>query len=190
MDEEKRRLSELFWSRKIEIAKIEAARRQIDCAIELWFMDKDEVSIHTLAAAAYQIIHDIKEHRGEKRDLLYDSVLVKPEYRKKWTSTVKKWANFFKHADNDSEGKIEFSPFGNLMFIMFAMSGLRLLGERTSYPMNALVAWHVINEPVLITAEFRKHFADRIPVEDIEGVRAVSKEDFFNGYIRLSTAPR
>ena len=152
-------------------------------------MDKDEVSVHTLAAAAYQIIHDLKEHRGEKRDLLYDSVLVKPEYRNKWINAVKRWGNFFKHANNDPEGTIEFSPFGNLMFIMFAMSGLRFLGEKTSYSMNALTAWLVINEPVLITAEFRKHFADHIPIEDIEGFRLIPKAEFYASYIRLSTGP-
>ena len=72
MDEEKRRLSAHSWSKKVQISKIESARRQLDCAIELWFLDKDEVSIHTLVAAAHQIIHDIKVQRGEKRDLLYD----------------------------------------------------------------------------------------------------------------------
>jgi hypothetical protein len=190
MDEEKRRLSELFWSRKIEISKIEAARRQIDCAIELWFLDRDEVSIHTLAAAAYQIVHDIKESRGEKRDLLYDSVLVKPEYRNKWISAVKKWANFLKHADTDPEGTMEFMPFGNLMFIIFAIAGLRMLGEQTSYPMNALWVWLTIHQPSLVTAEFRKHFADRVPIEDVEGIRLMPKADFFKSYIRLSAGPR
>ena len=62
----------LVRDEKQQISKIEAARRQLDCAIELWFCDKDEVSIHTLAAAAYQIIHDLKMKRGELRDLLYE----------------------------------------------------------------------------------------------------------------------
>ena len=66
---------------KLRISKIDAARRQLDCAIELWFFDKDEISIHTLAAAAYQIIHDLKVHKGIVRDLLYDSAMIKDEYR-------------------------------------------------------------------------------------------------------------
>jgi hypothetical protein len=47
---------------KLRIYKIEAARRQLDSAIELWFLDKDEVSVHTLAAAAYQLVHDLKRN--------------------------------------------------------------------------------------------------------------------------------
>ena len=46
---------------KIRVSKLDAARRQLDCAIELWFAGKDEVSIHTLAAAAHQIISDINK---------------------------------------------------------------------------------------------------------------------------------
>jgi hypothetical protein len=56
---------------KLRISKIEAARRQLDSAIELWFLDKDEVSVHTLVAAAYQLVHDLKEHKGLARELLY-----------------------------------------------------------------------------------------------------------------------
>ena len=46
---------------KISISKLDAACRQLDCAIELWFADGDPVSIHTLACASHQIIHDIKK---------------------------------------------------------------------------------------------------------------------------------
>jgi transcriptional regulator with XRE-family HTH domain len=49
-------------SAKLKVSKLDAARRQLECAIELWFLEKDEVSVHTLAGAAYQIIHDINTH--------------------------------------------------------------------------------------------------------------------------------
>ena len=48
---------------KLRISKIEAARRQLDSAIELWFLDKDEVSVHTLAAAAYQLVRQRNDQR-------------------------------------------------------------------------------------------------------------------------------
>src|ERR1700730_15650904 len=105
---------------KLRISKIEAARRQLDSAIELWFLDKDEVSVHTLAAAAYQLVHDLKEHKGLARELLYDSAMIKDEYRKQWIKVIKKPMNFFKHADNDPEEALEFSPLGSIGFIMGA----------------------------------------------------------------------
>ena len=174
---------------KLRISKIDAARRQLDCAIELWFHDKDEVSIHTLAAAAYQIIHDLKEHRGEPQPLLYDADLIKDEYRSKWINLLKKPVNFFKHADNDPEGAVELSPFGNIVFLMSAAAGLRLLGEQ-SYAVNAFVFWLIINEPRLITAAYRKLFEDRIGVEDLKDFRWVPKSDFFEIFLRASQSPR
>src|ERR1700678_497488 len=87
----------------IVIKKLEAAQRQLNCAIELWFREMDEVSVHTLAAAAYQITHDIKVRRGIQHDLLYDSAIVKDEYRSLWINTMKKAQNFFKHADRDPD---------------------------------------------------------------------------------------
>ena len=48
----------------IRVSKLDAARRQLDCAIELWFADKDAVSTHGLAAAAHQIIHDTNRKKG------------------------------------------------------------------------------------------------------------------------------
>ena len=48
----------------IRVSKLDAARRQPDAAIKLWFADGDEVSVHTLAAAAHQTIHDINQKKG------------------------------------------------------------------------------------------------------------------------------
>jgi hypothetical protein len=46
-------------SRKIKISKLDAARRQLDTAIRLYFMEGDPVSVHTLAAAAFEILKDL-----------------------------------------------------------------------------------------------------------------------------------
>ena len=189
-DKQKRKLSKRLWSQKVRISKIEAARRQLDCAIQLWFLDGDEVSIHTLTVAAYQIIHDIKAHRGEKRELLYDTALVKPDRRKEWIRLLKKSANFFKHADNDPDpdGQIEFSPFGNLMFIVFSIMGLGVVGGATSYQMNALILWLSIHEPNFLSAEFMKRLTQRSGIEDFEDIKRLQKAEFFQAYIGICAA--
>ncbi len=43
----------------VKLSKIEAARRQIESAIWLWFVDGDMVSVHTLAAAARRTLNDL-----------------------------------------------------------------------------------------------------------------------------------
>ncbi len=48
----------------LEISKLDAAKRQLDTAIRLYFCDGDPVSIHTLAAASYNILRDVTEQIG------------------------------------------------------------------------------------------------------------------------------
>ena len=44
--------------------KLEAARRQIESAIWLWFVDADMISVRTLTAAAHRLILDLAELWG------------------------------------------------------------------------------------------------------------------------------
>ena len=112
------------------IAKLESARRQLDTAIRLWFEEGDPVSIHTLACAAYEIIHVISKKRNRARDLLFDSLIIKDEYRREANAVLKKPANFFKHARNDADASIEFHPTISELFILFSILGLELSGEQ------------------------------------------------------------
>jgi hypothetical protein len=51
--------------KKIEISKLDAAKRQLKTAINLYFSYGDPVSIHTLASAAREILYDLnKKHSG------------------------------------------------------------------------------------------------------------------------------
>ena len=77
------------------ICKRDAADRQLDVAIKLWFNGEDPIAIHTLACSAYQIVHDL----CPEEELLYRSLVFKEEYRKKAISHLKSSYNFFKHAD-------------------------------------------------------------------------------------------
>jgi hypothetical protein len=65
----------------LRIGKLDAARRQLETAIILWFTDGDPVAIHTLAFAAYEIIHVVSKKRDpNRRDLLFDPLVIKDEY--------------------------------------------------------------------------------------------------------------
>jgi hypothetical protein len=48
----------------IQISKFAAAQRQLDAAIRMFFQREDELAIHTVAAAAFQILRDITKQRG------------------------------------------------------------------------------------------------------------------------------
>jgi|SRR5271166_6982401 len=86
----------------IKVGKLDAAQRQLQTAISLWFTGGDPVSIHSLAFAAYEVIHTISKRLNPyRRDLLFDSLLIKDEYRSEFNITLKKHASFFKHANRD-----------------------------------------------------------------------------------------
>lgn len=48
-----------FKSRRVVLSKLEAARRQIESAIWLWFVDGDIVSVNTLVTAAQRLLLEL-----------------------------------------------------------------------------------------------------------------------------------
>ena len=163
------------------ISKIEAATRQLDTAISLWFTNSDIISIHTLACSAYQIIHDINKKKGH-RDLLYDSHVVKDEYRREMVNLLKKDYNFFKHAEKDPDGSIEFDESSTEVFILFSIFGLELLEIRHSDIREAFIIWDAINNPERLTEKGKKQFIDNIPPESIEQALNLKRSEFFDRF--------
>ena len=49
---------------RLQISKLDAARRQLEIAVRLYFAEDDPVSIHTLTSAAYQLLSDINRALG------------------------------------------------------------------------------------------------------------------------------
>jgi hypothetical protein len=50
----------------VRILKLAAAQRQLDSAIRMFFGDEDALAITTVAAAAYRILRDVAEKRGQR----------------------------------------------------------------------------------------------------------------------------
>jgi hypothetical protein len=48
----------------VHINKLLAAKRQLQAAIRMYFQPEDELAVHTVAAAAYGLLKDIKKSRG------------------------------------------------------------------------------------------------------------------------------
>lgn len=172
---------------KLIIGKLDAARRQLNTAIREWFCGGDPVVIHTLACAAYEIIHALSLQRNpNRRDLLFDNDNIKSEYQKDWRDILRKPANFFKHADRDGDSVIEFSPQQSHGFILFSILGVQLCGERINTIESAWLMWLQIKNPKYLTEKGRKYFADNIPIESLEHARSLSREDFFEFFCTAS----
>ena len=163
----------------IIISKLDAARRQLQTAITLWFAEGDPVSIHTLTHAAYEIIETVSKQRNPgRRDLLSDSPVVKDEHRKEWKDFIRKPGNFFKHARRDGNDVIEFRPVASELFILFAILGVGLSGERINDEEDAYMHWLYFHEPDLLTESGRKRFVDGIPIDRLDELRSLPKKEF------------
>jgi hypothetical protein len=175
---------------KILVSKMDVARRQLQTAIQLWFTDGDPISIHTLAAAAYEIIHAISKKRNpNRRDLLFDSLIVKEEYRGIWAKIIKEPANFFKHAKRDIEDTTVFEYNPKLVegFFLFSLLGVHLCGERHNAEENCYMQYLYLHEPKYLTDKGRELFVDQFPIHLLDQIRAAPKKEFFETVVRLTS---
>lgn len=169
----------------IRISKLDAGRRQLRTAITLWFNGGDPVAIHTLAFAAYEVLHYLSQKRDPSRqDLIFDSAWVKTEFRRHWNQKVRKEANFFKHADRDGDSVIEFDPSFSEYFLLFAIVARSLCGEPGSDEESAFLKWIYINQPHVLTEQGKDALTNHIPVEDIRYVRGRPKSEFFDCFLK------
>jgi len=147
---------------KIKIAKIDVAKTQLLEAINLFFQERDPVSIHTLVGASLEILNDHITDEGVVYDhkLLfhYKSFYIYPERRSEWQHHIKKAKNYFKHAKNEVKAGtvddvFEFETDLNHMFIIEAIRVLRVIeGERCGpeWGFCVFLGWFFVEYPDLI----------------------------------------
>jgi hypothetical protein len=164
---------------KTTVPKLNAARRQLDTAIEMWFTDKDVVSTHTLAAAAHQIIYDINK-RERAGDLLFDSIVVREEYRKEFIDRLKRDMNFFKHADKDPDAVIEFVPITTVLYIIYSLAGLSKLGKNNNDIEQLFMLWLAIHHPSWFQTDYRTKLEKQLKSGILTDIREWEKREFFN----------
>lgn len=131
---------------EIEVTKLDVAQRQLRSALRLWFLDGDPVSIHTLLSAAHEIIHRLYRNKGLV-NLMYDSDLIKDEYRGEFARRMKKAPNFFKHAAQDSRETFIFNSGINDFLPVFLIQGLVDMGEDLALEERSYVYWMQLFEP-------------------------------------------
>lgn len=139
----------------MEIKKIDSAKQQIETAVSLYFNYGDPVSIHTLAAAAFNILKDIFNKKGKKDYFLKNPDLISEPHKKEFLDKVNEAENFFKHADRDHDRSIEFNPEVTDFFLF---EGIRIYYQLTGeYPpiMGKFVAKFFYKNPDLVNPDFR-----------------------------------
>lgn len=135
----------------MHLSKLEAARRQLESAIRLFFVFGDPVSIHTLTSAARGLLRDLAKADGREAGL--DAGLlasVRPEKLKEVRGLLSEAQNFFKHADTDPDAVLEFNPTTSEAFLWDACV---LYSALTGHKLPLLVlfeSWFALSHPDLL----------------------------------------
>jgi hypothetical protein len=166
----------------LQISKTEAARRQLETAIRLWFFDGEPVSIHTLAAAAHQLVHDLGKSQGITA-VLRELADVRPGCKKELKAMVAQYENFFKHADHDPAALLDFHPETTEFYIGDAVVAYeRLTGERP-HIFRTFLFWMMMKHPELGVVESRAQWDAQMQFLGPK-LQTMSKQEFCLAYLK------
>lgn len=130
------------------ISKLDAAKRQLEAFIRMYFNNGDPVAMHTLVAAAFGIVRDLNSKRGGE-PTFHDSLLdrVKPEHRAMIRDKLVEAQNFFKHADRDHEASLKFNPDATEMLALDACRTYSELTGEIPPLVQIFNGWIMISHP-------------------------------------------
>jgi hypothetical protein len=130
-----------------KLSKIEAARRQLDCAIRLYFDNDDLLAVHTLSRAAFRVLYDLHPADDTYKELITQTIGYLG-----W-GNFNELTNFLKHADRDADAEVdEASETRTQIGIGFAAMLYRQMTATLTPEMKAFHLWMKVNNP--------KHFPD------------------------------
>ena len=148
----------------ITLSKLDAARRQLETAVNLWFEERDAVSIHTLAAAAHRVVHDVATHRGGGAFLLDHVRLAEWGYDPKaFKKALRHAETFFKHAENDPDETYTFSGNQTEFILASAIECFHGLVAERSPVLALFMGWLHFRHPETLSVSARDRFAELLP---------------------------
>lgn len=169
---------------KIVLSKVDVIRRQLNQAIQLYFMDADPVSVYTLVSAASEVNINLMKLRGiiSSKDQLLD--LVMDHKQKDFINLMNEAQNFFKHADRDPESLFDFKPkLIETRLLMSIYDYGELTGNITSLMETAMV-WLLSHNPdyidrtrTKVIQEYEKKLKDNIS--------SIAKKTFYENRLEL-----
>jgi hypothetical protein len=154
---------------KLRITKLDAARRQLEVAVRLYFYEADPVSLHTLTAAAYNVLRDVNRARDGSPMFVKDNIekYIKPEFVDQMWKRVVEAENFFKHADHDPDGVLEFRPGQTEILLLDACEKYRQLTGEAVAELTVYIGWLMLQKPAIF-----------IFPSEVEAIQEQVREDF------------
>lgn len=135
---------------KLPVTKLDAAVRQLETAITLWFADGDPVSICTLSSAAHEIIDSLNAGFGGEPTMLQGRN-IRPDKKELALALFRRAPNFFKHAGKDPHETHYFAVKGQVAVLADAVATYNSwkIGKRAVF--EVFTGWLLLSEPGLFT---------------------------------------
>ena len=165
----------------IIITKIDAAKRQLETAITLWFHDDDPVSIHTLASAAQEILHPLAKKAGTFEGTL-DTIYAADGHEDEWLASIRFYHNFFKHGAKDADASIKLNPEVNTYLIRTVIQVYQKFTGTTTPVMNAYIVRFIFSHPHVHDGDPYPH----IPSEVKDKLNEAPKDMFLEVFLKAS----
>jgi len=111
----------------IVVNKVQVAIKQLNTAISLYYSSGDIISIHTLAGAAHNIIHDLVENKYPNKS--WENTVAQDNNLSlgKFLQIARKAQNFIKHAKTDPDGDITINSNDTEHLLFLTIQNLCLL---------------------------------------------------------------
>jgi len=161
----------------MEISKLDAAKRQLDIAINLFFKQSDPVSIHTLTAAAHQLLMDIG-HLENIKSFVKESIVIRKEALKEYMMMINEAENFFKHAEKDPAALLKFNPEQTEFLLLDAVEMYMQLTGEMPEDMSIFRGWFLIKYPNVVSPNVQDQLVEKRL--DINIFKAKSKSEFYS----------
>ncbi|MHB1271914.1 MAG: hypothetical protein ACYCZD_03945 [Rhodanobacter sp.] len=146
---------------ELHLTKQAAAQRQLDAAVRILFTGEDVLAVHTIVAAAHNVLTDLDNKSGKTSLALYADTLSKlqkaypgiplpqeaAEFKAWLQRKNRSGANFLKHADKDSAKALDPSTLSTDHLLLEACGIYRGLGLEPTQEMNVFGHWHLAVYP-------------------------------------------
>jgi hypothetical protein len=130
---------------KGRLSKLDAAKRQIQTAIDLYFLHGDMVSVMTLAGAAEEICGNLLARHGKQNILAIMSAEAEKQgfqfTNKELYNRASSMRNALKHAKDPSEDVFIFDDEAAVFMLIRAVINYQLLGQPLSEEMEKFIVW-------------------------------------------------
>jgi len=142
---------------------MDAARRQLNASVLMYFNDIDPVAVHAVCAGATQILTDLGAKKGLKLGLRAALQFIRRERREELSQIMREPQNHIKHADRpgDEDKILEYRP-GTLEFYIFmAVDAYEKYTGESTPEARVFWLWFSVNHPdILLESVYKQQIED------------------------------